>query len=210
MEYQKLKQVLEDKNYVFFDNGDYNLNFIWVRNDYHATNHFTDTLFIAYRVNGEEQVLELKCTTKPGLRGSLLNPITVEGVTGTDIIQPGQYRGTWKFIDSYTAFSSYPFFMQIKPINYWRDGDKDLEIDHQPGVDNAVERDGKIDGTQWHRMTNVGDKRKIEDFEINNWSLGCLGCPIIEWDTVLELTRTAVKNWGSVFTGTIINSTDLI
>ena len=91
-----------------------------------ADNHFTDVLYIAYKVNGLEKVLTVQCTTLPGLRGSLYNPNTVRGVTGTAVIQTGQYRGAWKFIDSYTKFfSKYPFFMQIKPIKIlerWKQG----------------------------------------------------------------------------------------
>ena len=205
MDYKTLKKTLENKGYVFFNSGNYNLNFIWVRNDYHATNHFTDDLFVAYKINDEEKVLSIKCTTKPGLKGSLLNPVTVEGITGTAIIEEGQYRGAWKFIDSYQDFSEYPFFRQIKGINYFRDGNKDTEIDL------INEQTNKLFGTQWHKMSNVGDKRFVEQFEINNWSLGCMGSPVVEWDKVIELTRQAIKSGqGTVFTGTLINYNDLI
>ena len=205
MDYQFLKKAIENKGYVFFDKGDYNLNFIWVRNDLHATNHFTDDLFVAYKVKGVETVLAIKCTTKPGLRGSLLNPVTVQGVTGTAVIREGQYKGSWQFIDSYSDFSTYPFFRQIKPIDYFRDGDKDTEIDL------IQEQDDKIFGTHWHRMSNSGDKRLVEQFEINNWSLGCLGAPIVEWDKVVSIARNAVKlGQGNTFTGTLINAKDLI
>ena len=204
MEYQQLKAAVEAKKYVFFDSGNYNLNFIWVRNDLHASNHFTDNLYVAYKIDGEEYVLEVKCTTKPGLKGSLYNPVTVAGVTGTAVIKEGQYRGAWQFIDSCEEFSHYPFFRQIKVIDYFRDGDKDNEIDL------INEQDDKLFGTHWHRMSNFGDKRKIEQFEINNWSLGCIGAPIEEWDKVVELTRTAIESGqGTRFTGTIINAEDL-
>lgn len=200
MNYDQLKQLVEDKGFIFFDNGNYNLNFIWVRHDLIADNHFTDVLYVAYRENGSKQVLQVKATTLPGLRGSLYNPNTVRGVTGTAVIQEGQYRGAWKFIDSYSQFSKYPFFMQIKPIKYWRDGNKDDVIDE-------VNPETDINGTHWHKMTNVGDKRKIEKFEVNNWSLGCMGCPVEEWDKVISLTRKAIRaGWGDVFTGTIIRA----
>ena len=199
MTYQEIKKTVEDKGFVFFDKGDYNLNFMWYRNDLIADNHFSDDLYVAYKANGIEQVLNVKCTTIPGLRGSLYNPITVAGITGTAIIKEGQYRSAWKFIDSYTQFSTYPFFQQIKTIDYYRDGNKDNIIDE------VNEQDNRLFGTHWHRMSNVGDKRMIESFEINNWSLGCMGSPIVEWDKVIELTRTAIKHGqGNIFTGTII------
>ena len=202
MEYQKLKEALEKKGYVFFDKGDFNLNFIWVRNDLHATNHFTDDLFVAYKENGIEKVLAVKCTTKPGLKGSLLNPVTVEGIKGTAVIKEGQYRGAWEFRDTYTEFSTNPYFRQIKDVDYYRDGDMDTEIDY------INEQDDKIFGTHWHRMSNAGDQRNIQAFEVNNWSLGCMGCPMEEWIKVIILARKSLA--GKVFTGTIINGKDLV
>ena len=59
-------------------------------------------------------------------------------------------------------------------------------------------------------MSNVGDKRKVEQFEVNNWSKGCLGAPVVEWDKVITVVRTAIKSGqGTSFTGTIINAEDL-
>jgi len=204
MNYQDLKNSVEKNNMVFFDNGNFNLNYIWVRNDLNATNHFTDDLFVAYKENDEEQVLNIKCTTKPGLRGSLLNPTTVEGITGTAVIKEGQYRGAWEFRDTEAEFSHYPYFRQIKDIDYFRDGNKDTVIDE------VQEQDDKIFGTQWHKMSNVGDKRKIENFEVNNWSLGCMGAPVSEWDKVIDLMRKAIASGQSpIVTGTIILAENL-
>ena len=204
MTYQELKKSVEKNKYIFFDKGNFNLNFIWVRNDLVATNHFTDDLYIAYKEAGVEKVLNIKCTTKPGLNKSLYNPLTVEGVTGTAVIKKGQYRGAWEFRDTYDGFSKYPYFHQIKPINYYRDGNKDTKIDL------VQEQDNKIFGTFWHRMSNIGDKRKIEELTVDNWSLGCMGSPITEWDKVIALVRTAIKSGQSKqFTGTIIDRNEL-
>ena len=152
----------------------------------------------ALPISGKEKVLEIKCTTVPGLRKSLYNPTTVEGITGTAWIKTGQYRASWMFIDAYDDFSKYPFFRQVKPIDYYRDGNKDNVLDK------INEQDDKIFGTHWHKMSNVGDLRKVEDFEVNNWSLGCMGAPVSEWNKVIELTRKAVVLYGKTFTGTII------
>ena len=204
MNYQDLKASVEKNNMIFFDKGNFNLNYIWVRNDLIADNHFTDDLFVAYKENTVEKVLNIKVTTIPGLKGSLFNPTTVEGVTGTAIIKEGQYRSAWEFRDTEDEFSHYPYFKQIKNIDYYRDGDKDNIIDE------VQEQDDKIFGTQWHKMSNVGDKRKIEDFEVNNWSLGCMGAPVIEWDKVIELMRKSIKSGQSTkVTGTILNKTSL-
>jgi len=198
MTYKEIKTMVESEGYIFFDKGDFNLNFIWLRHDLIADNYFSDDLYVAYRENGLEKVLNVKCTTLPGLKKSLLNPRTVRGVTGTAVIQEGQYRGAWRFTDSYDDFSKYPFFRQIKPLKYWRDGNRDNVIDQ-------VNPETAINGTHWHKMSNVGDKRAISKLEVNNWSLGCMGCPVTEWDKVIELTRKAIKSGHSnIFTGTII------
>ena len=199
MTYQELKKLVESKGYTYFDSGEYNLNFVWIRKDMIADNHFTDDLHIGYKVKGVEQVTSVKCTTVPGLKKSLLNPVTVEGITGTAIIVPEQYRGTWEFRDTTSEFSNYPYFRQIKPVDYWRDGNRDTILDK------VNEQDDRIFGTHWHKMSNVGDKRRVEDFEVNNFSLGCMGCPVSEWDKVITLTRLAIKAGQSTkFTGTII------
>jgi hypothetical protein len=205
MEYQFLKKVIEKFGYKFFDYGNYNLNFIWVRNDMIADNHFTDDLYVAYKDEDIEKVLSLKATTVPGTKGSLYNPKTVGGVTGTSIIKEGQYIGSWKFVDSFKEFSNYPYFRQIKPIDYYRDGNKDNIIDT-----NIVQED-KIFGTHWHRMSNINDKRRLQDFEVNNWSLGCCGCPLGEFNKLIQLTRKAIRSGQpNIFTGIIINRKDLL
>lgn len=198
MNYTQLKRRVEREGHVFFDIGNYNLNFLWFRRDMVADNHFTDMLYVAYRENGKPQVLSVQCTTLPGLRDSLLNPSTVRGVIGTAVIQEGQYRASWQFIDSYKDFSNYPFFRQIRPLRYWRDGNRDNVID-------MVNPETAINGTHWHKMSRVGDKRRLELFEVNNWSRGCMGAPISEWYKVISLTRTAIRSGQSnIFSGTII------
>ena len=194
MTYQELKDLVLSKGYVFFDTGVYNLNFVWIRTSDSITNYFTDFLYVAYRIGAEEYVLKIPATTKPGIKGSIDTPITYQGVTGTAIIVPGQYRSAWKFIDSYEGFSHYPYFHQVKGINYWRDGDKDLLVDEvQLQLD-------QLFGTHWHRMSQNG----IKGYPINNWSLGCMGAEEPYFRQLLPIVREAVKLYGPVFTGTII------
>jgi hypothetical protein len=203
MEYQTLKQTLINKGFLFFEKTDYDLNFIWVRNSLVADNHFTDDLYVAYKTVGVERVLNIKCTTKPGLKNSLYNPVTVEGITGTAIIKEGQYLQAWEFHDTYKEFSCFPYFRQIKNIDYFRDGNKDNIIDE------VQEQDDKLFGTHWHRMSNIGDLRMVEQFEVNNWSEGCMGAPISEWTKVIDLMRKAIlAGQSTVVTGTIIDATN--
>jgi hypothetical protein len=195
--YGELKAMCTKMGYKFFDK-DLSLNFIWERTSRIYTNKFTDHLHIAYVDNFKEKVLTIPATTKPGLKGSILEPVTVEGITGTAVIVPGQYRSAWKFIDSYTDFSKYPLFRQVGPANYYRDGDRDLELDEVNLQTN------KIFGTHWHRMSKDDT---YGSGEVNNWSLGCMGSPEPEWKKILPLVRRSVIKYGQLFTGTIVEST---
>lgn len=194
--YEEIKKHVLSLGYKWFSNP-YSLNFIWERTSYMATNVFDDWLYICYtNEKGEGCVERLPATTKPGLKGSLLEPVLVNGIRGTAIIECGQYLSAWKFLDTYNGFTSYPYFRQIGPINYWRDGNKDKVID-------KVQRQlAKIFGTHWHRMSNNGT---YGSGQVNNWSLGCMGSPEPEWVKILPLVRRSVKMYGDKFTGTIVD-----
>lgn len=196
--YKQLRESVIKLGFKWFTKP-YSLNFIWERTSYKATNIFDDWLHIAYLdSNGVEHVLTIPATTKPGLKGSLLEPVTVSGVTGTAVIKsPQQVIGGWQFKDTTKEFSSYPYFRQVEPVDYWRDGDKDKEIDK------VQEQDDKIFGTHWHRMSNNGT---YGSGQVNNWSLGCMGSPEPEFKKILDLVRKSVAIYGDKFTGTIIDS----
>lgn len=196
--YQELKNAIVKKKYVWYEK-DVELNCIWERTSDVITNKFTDWLFIAYLENGEEKVICIPATTKPGLKGSILEPTTVEGITGTAIIKPGQYIHAWEFKDTYAAFSKYPYFHQIGKIDYWRDGDKDEEIDR------INDQEDKIFGTHWHKMSKNGT---YGTGNVNNWSLGCMGAVEIEFRKILPIVRTSSNSYGKKLTGTILESKD--
>jgi len=99
MDYKSLENSIVKNDMKFFDKGEYNLNFAWIRNDLKADNHFADDLYIGYRENNVGKVLNVKCTTIPGTKKSLFNPIVVDGIKGTAVIKKGQYRGCWQFLD---------------------------------------------------------------------------------------------------------------
>lgn len=195
--YSQIENSLKKMNFNFFK-GNLNLNFVWERTSDIATNKFTDFLHIVYEENNVKKIITIPATTKPGLKGSLLEPVTVEGITGTAIIQsPKQFIACWQFRDTYNEFSKYPYFRQIKGIDYWRDFNKNNVIDR---VQSQLK---KIFGTHWHRMSN---NNTYGSGLVNNWSLGCLGCPEPEFIKILPLVRKSIKIWGDVFTGTILET----
>ena len=201
-QFDKIRTAVINKGYLFFDNGDYNLNCIWERTSDTITNYFTDFFHLLYYINKVPQIITIPATTKPGIKGSIDSPITYEGITGTAIIIPNQYRGTWQFTEGLKG-SHYPWtaphFRQIKGISYWRDGDKDLVVDHEQ------EQDNKVFGTHWHNMSQPG----ASGFQVNNWSLGCMGWQQPDSNKILPIVRQSIKLYEDKFTGTIIESNDL-
>lgn len=196
--YEQIEQAVKSLNFRWFTSP-YSLNCIWERTSFEATNKFTDWFHICYtESNGSKKILSIPATTKPGLVGSLYSPTTVEGVTGTAVIEsPQQVLSGWQFRDTFKEFSRYPYFRQVGKVNYWRDGNKNTWID-------KVKRQvSKLFGTHWHIMSQPG---KRGSGLINNWSLGCMGAAEPDFVTILPLVRKAVNLYGDLFTGTIIES----
>lgn len=198
--YEQIKTAVTGRGHKWYT-GPYNLNCIWERTNNKITNRFTDLLHICYEdPAGAKLILTIPATTKPGLKGSILEPVTVNGVTGTAIIRPGQYLSAWEFRDTDQEFSHYPYFRQVGPVDYWRDGDKDQEVDE------VQNQEDKIFGTHWHRMSQ---NNTYGSGLINNWSLGCMGAPEPEFEKILPVVRAGVKIYGPKFTGTVIESKNI-
>src|SRR3989304_4938796 len=197
--YDKLKETVISLDFDFFDSGDYNINLIFERTNDTFTNYMTDLCHLAFKVGEHKQVISFKCSTKPGLIGSVLKPVTINGVTGTAVIvTPQQVKGGFKWIDKKTQdlltfdnqdqfyrkkWNLCSFFREALPFKYYRDFDKDLEID-------KVQLQNDIPGTHFHKGA--------EPININ--SLGC--CTAWENDIKMiePIIRQAVKNYGLYFT----------
>ena len=53
---EQIQTAVQSKGHKFFENGDYNVNIVGVRNsatDNKVTNKFDDWMTISYKVNGE-------------------------------------------------------------------------------------------------------------------------------------------------------------
>jgi len=199
MEYSKLKAVVESKGFTFFNLGNYNLNLIFERTSDIFTDFFTDNLYVAYKVNGVKTVLQVPCSTKAGLY-YVNNPITYQGVTGTAVIvAPAQYRRVYTLVDSYTEWLSYPYFKQVKNMSYWRDADRDKDLDKTQFQVN------QNFSTHFHR----GSNKNVTGQQIYNFSAGCIICEEPYFKKVLSLARESVKIWGNSFSITILESKDL-
>jgi len=202
--YDDIKKFVLNKGYVWYDKMMWS-NWIWYRSSYIATNKFTDSLFICYiNTNGDKVVYSLPCTTKPGLKMSLLRDLKDQPVAdnkvGTACIYPGQYIQSWEWKNTYNEFSSYPYFRQIKGLNYLRDSNRNNMIEFKAIPDAK----NKIYGTHWHKMSNSG----FGSGNVNNFSQGCMGTPESNFAKLIPIVNEFVKYQGKLFTGTILDDQD--
>lgn len=197
--YDVVKASYDAKGYRFFDDGAYNINIGFIRESDEFTNGLTDTGFIAYRdEKGEKRLFSAPATTKAGFSDAIFKPKAVAGVVGVAVLVPGQYAGTWQFVDSYAGWLQYPYFQQIKDITVYRDFNGDKHIDK------VQSQKGKF-GINIHRMGNVGMLTKY----LGNWSEGCLGYEEPNLKMALPIIRESVKRYGNIFTVTLLEKADI-
>lgn len=198
LNYNMVKRVHAAKGYAFYDTGDFNLNIGFVRESNTFTDKLTDTFYIAYRELGVKRSFIAHATTKAGISPALLNPKVVAGMKGVAVVKPGQYRGCWRLVDSYLGWLKYPYLQQVKPITVYRDANADNTIDTNQ------EQEGLL-GINVHRMSGIGMVGGI----LGNWSEGCMGMDEPNWRTALPILRESVKNYGDIFTLTLLELADI-
>ena len=89
------REVLLNKGYVFFENGDYNLNIVGIRNDSGDASKFDDCISVLYKIADHWVCDVYPITTEPGT-SILKMPIKEVRHKGTAILVPDQYRGTYR------------------------------------------------------------------------------------------------------------------
>lgn len=169
-------------NYPLFTNGDYNVNIFGIRDDESVADTFNDLVCLLYRVNGEWVLKRYPATTDPGVhyRTHLLNP------NGTAILQNGYYRSAYQLglhRGKYTAL------VQRKPLNLWRDKNKD----------NILDRDGptffEVAGINIHHAANTGTTTRV-----GAHSAGCqVLSNIDDWNEFINIIITSSKKYGKTF-----------
>lgn len=180
--------------YKYFENGEYNVNIIGVRNSSvgnKVTNAFDDWLTISYK--DEKGVWQFHCwsaTTDPGkdpmLRGN--------NGRGTARVVAGQYPGS-HMIGLHQG--KYEALRQKGKLRLYRDADKDMEYD----TDNIVDSMG--DGINIHHAGK-------DSVLIDEWSHGCqVFKRIKDFDAFMAIVKKAAKIHGNSFTYTLIESKDL-
>ena len=192
---EKIEAAVKAKGYKWFENGDYNLNIVGVRNSETGnaiTNKFDDYITVSYKVDGKWQFEIFEATTDPGLHWAE-NLLNKDGVA---ILVPGQYRGS----HAIGPHKNYTALRQQKPLKVYRDKDKDKEYDL---IEENIQEG--IYYINIHRANAWGTSTQID-----KWSAGCQVIANNQnFDRLMELAHKAKDIWGNSFTYTLIESKDL-
>ena len=195
---EKIKEVLDNKGYKYFENGDYNLNIVGIRNSAtgtKVTNKFDDTITVSYKENGEWMYHEYNCTTDPG-DNWMENPMLEKGCA---ILKPGQYRGSHKLR---LHQGKYLALGQKKPVKVYRDANLDGKYDL---LEESV-KEG-IYGINIHRATSRSGGKSTR---IDKWSAGCqVIADNDDWHEFLDICQAAREIHGNSFSYTLIESKDI-
>jgi hypothetical protein len=203
--YEGIKAAVLSKGFEFYEEGNYNLNIIWIRMTDGVTNVFNDKCAICYLIDGQPQFVLLDANTKPALYGALYNPVTVDGITGTAVTMPQQVKAAHKFVDlDFIADTNSPdyynpwkncYFAQNGTLMTWRDNLKQNSVHHiQPYASEA-----------WHEICLHLQENPLSAPGKEPFSTGCNGWHREDLkNIVVPIVREAVNIWGSLFTYTLI------
>ena len=196
---EQIESVVKGKDYKWFENGDYNLNIVGVRNSEtkgKVTNKFDDCITLSYKIDGEWQFHCFNATTDPGTHW-VENPMMEIGVA---ILKPGQYRSSHKLrlhAGKYLALG------QQNNVTVYRDADRDDTYD----LDENNTTTGLF-GINIHRATSLKGKKSTY---VGKWSAGCqVIAENDDWHAFLDVCQTARDKWSNNFTYTLVESKDII
>ena len=194
---EQVEAAIKAKGYKWFENGNYNLNIVGIRNSDtfdEVTNKFDDLLTVSYKVGNDLQYHQWNCTTDPGkyYTENLLNE------DGVAILVPGQYRSS-HVIGMHQG--KYKALKQAKAIKVYRDKNRDRCYDMLE--ENIHEG---IYGINIHRASATGTSTQVD-----KWSAGCQVIANNEdFNKLMWLALQAEGIWGNSFTYTLIDSKDIV
>jgi hypothetical protein len=188
----KIKVAMKAKGYAFFENGDYNINIIGIRNSdtgNKVTNVFDDLLTVSYKIGDVWHFKKWAATTDPGTKGVK----EFHNAQGVARLVPGQYRGSHA-IGLHQG--KYEALKQAKPVKVYRDANKDMTYDTKLITEG-------IYGINIH-------KAGADSTYVENWSEGCqVFKKSAEFDEFMALVKKAATLHGNSFTYTLLESKDL-
>jgi hypothetical protein len=188
----KIKVAMKAKGYAFFENGDYNINIIGIRNSdtgNKVTNVFDDLLTLSYKIGDVWHFKKWAATTDPGTKGVK----EFHNAQGVARLVPGQYRGSHA-IGLHQG--KYEALKQAKPVKVYRDANKDMTYDTKLITEG-------IYGINIH-------KAGADSTYVENWSEGCqVFKKSADFDEFMALVKKAATLHGNSFTYTLLESKDL-
>jgi hypothetical protein len=188
----KIKVAMKAKGYAFFENGDYNINIIGIRNSdtgSKVTNVFDDLLTLSYKIGDVWHFKKWAATTDPGTKGVK----EFHNAQGVARLVPGQYRGSHA-IGLHQG--KYEALKQAKPVKVYRDANKDMTYDTKLITEG-------IYGINIH-------KAGADSTYVENWSEGCqVFKKSADFDEFMALVKKAATLHGNSFTYTLLESKDL-
>jgi hypothetical protein len=196
---EQYKEVFSKKGYAFFENSDYNLNIVGVRNNSGDASKFDDFLNVLYKIENQWVCDVYPATTEPGVN-ILRRPLKSVAHKGTAILVPDQYRSTYK-IDTHGGKKAYTALCQREgKVRVVRDNDRDTKPDyHNP------EEEGWF-GINIHKHWG-------SDARVNTGGVSA-GCQVFQsskdFYEFMETCQESADKWGNSFTYTLIEERDLI
>lgn len=197
MKYSKelVEKAIKSKGYLWFENGDFNLNIVGIRNSQpgsFVTNIFDDLITLSYKENGVWVYKEFSITTDPGTK-AVKNYSNPKGVAR---LIPNQYRGMHKIR---LHKGQYEALGQEKPCSVWRDKNKNMTFDE-------VIVDTGIFGINIHRSNP-----KTQSEYVENWSEGCqVFKKVLDFNIFMSICNKSADLYGNSFTYTLIESKDIV
>ena len=183
-----IRKQLKDRGFLWFKTGAYNLNIVGVRSPEVGGDEFNDWLTVAYRTHTGWACHALKATLDPGTY-YLQNPLNENG---TAIICPGQYP---KAYELGKHRGEYPALVQVGPVDFWRDNNKDLNRDY-------TNKQTGVIGLNIHKASAVKTS-----LDIARWSAGCtVVADPIDWTLFMSLVEKSAATWGTSFTYTVLEA----
>lgn len=148
-----LAGVAQDLGHRWFTAGDFNLNVWGIRHPSDVADGWDDVLVACWREGGAWRWEAWQITTDPG-KASLERPMRASGCA---IMVPGQYKGSHRL----GTHKGRPALQQVAPCGFWRDNDRDVELDRKGPVETAV------------IAANIHDAPGERDDLVGSWSAGC-------------------------------------
>ena len=181
--------IFDRLGHAWFSSGAYNLNLWGVRSPEQESNRFDDWICCASRdERGRWVVYSWPDTTDPGAYW-LQNPGRVDG---TAILVPGQYRGAWS-IGLHRG--SYEALVQRKPVQVWRDNNKDKTLDW-----------GRSKAHKGLFGINI-HKAGAKSSQVDRWSAGCqVFSQAAHFADLMALVRKSATTYGDAFTYALIEA----